>query len=84
MACGCAVASTDCGGIREYALHEVNALLSPSRDPRSLAGSILRLLDDDDLRQRIAQSGHERIQEFTWERSTTLLENYIQDHARLA
>jgi glycosyltransferase involved in cell wall biosynthesis len=37
MACGCAVVSTDCGGIREYAEHEVNALLSPPKDPHALA-----------------------------------------------
>jgi glycosyltransferase involved in cell wall biosynthesis len=80
MACGCAVASTDCGGIREFAEHEVTALLSPPRDPEALARNITRLLDDDGLRQRLASAGHERIQSFTWERSTDQLEQFIRLH----
>lgn len=79
MACGCAVAATDCGGIREYAEHEVTALLSPPRDPEALARNIIRLLDDDNLRQELAKAGHQRIQGFTWERSTDQLERFIQE-----
>jgi glycosyltransferase involved in cell wall biosynthesis len=78
MACGCAVVATDCGGIREFAEPEVTALLSPPRDPEALARNILRLLDDDALRQRLAAAGHERIQSFTWERSTDQLERFIE------
>lgn len=78
MACGCAVVSTDCGGIREFAEPEVTALLSPPGDPEALARNILRLLDDDALRQRLAAAGHERIQSFTWERSTDQLEVFMR------
>ena len=78
MACGCAVASTDCGGIREFADHEVTALLSPPRDPEALARNVIRLLDDDELRRRLAVAGHERIQVFTWRRSADQLEQFIR------
>jgi glycosyltransferase involved in cell wall biosynthesis len=78
MACGCAVASTDCGGIRDFAEHEVTALLSPPRDPAALAQNVLRLLEDDELRQRLARAGQERIQGFSWERSTDQLENLMR------
>jgi len=78
MACGCAVASTDCGGNREFADDEVTALLSPPRDPEALARNIIRLLDDDDLRRRLAVAGHKRIQSFTWDRSTDQLEQFIR------
>lgn len=77
MACGCAVVSTDCGGIREFAIDEVNALLSPPRDAAALAANIIRLLNDDDLCQLIAKAGYEQIQQFTWERSAGLLEEFI-------
>jgi len=77
MACGCAVTSTDCGGVREYAEPEVNALLSPPHNPEALAANIVRLLEDDNLRQRLARAGHERIQEYTWDRSTDLLEAFV-------
>ena len=77
MACGCALVSTTCTGISEYAAHGVTALLSLPRDPEALAENLLRVLEDDDLRIRIATEGHERIQAFTWERSTDLLEEFI-------
>jgi len=78
MACGCAVVSTDCGGIREYAEHEVNALLSPPKDPQSLAQNILRLLRDDNLRVRLAKAGCEQIQKFTWERAVSKFEEILR------
>ena len=83
MACGCAVVSTDCGGNREYAEHGVTALLSPPRDPERLAKNLLRLLEDEDLRVRLALDGHRRIQAFTWERSTDQLEQFIQKQVSL-
>jgi glycosyltransferase involved in cell wall biosynthesis len=78
MACGCALASTNCTGISEYAEHEVTALLSPPRQPEVLAKSLLRLLENDDLRIRLALEGHRRIQTFTWEHSAGLLEEFIK------
>jgi len=79
MACGCAVVSTDCGGIREYAEHEVNALLSPPKDPQALAQNVLRLLEDDDLRVRLAKAGYERIRKFTWKKAVDQFEKIISD-----
>ncbi len=78
MACGCAVVTTDCGGVRDYVGHEVSALVSPPRDPQALAHSIIHLLEDDSLRQRLAVAGHEHIQQFTWDRSANQLEEYIR------
>jgi len=80
MACGCAVAATDCGGIREYAKHEKTALLSPPGNPEMLADNLLRLLKDDSLRIQLATAGHKQIQKFTWEHSTDLLERLLIYH----
>ncbi len=77
MACGCAVVSTDCGGIREYAEHEVTALLSAPGDVEALASNLARLLVDEDLRLRLAQAGHRRIQEFTWQKAVDQFEEII-------
>jgi len=78
MACGCAVVSTDCGGNREYAEDGVTAFLSSPGDPEALAANVLKLLKDDNLRIKLAKAGHRRIQEFTWERSTNLLEQFLK------
>jgi glycosyltransferase involved in cell wall biosynthesis len=80
MACGCAIVSTDCGGIREYAKHEITALLSPPKNPKGLAQNIIRLLENDDLRVKLAKAGYEKIKEFTWQKSVTRLEEAFKQN----
>ncbi len=77
MGCGCAVVSTDIDGVRDYARHEETALLAPAGDARGLADHLVRLLDDDAARVRLAQAGHEGIQVFTLARSTDALEGVL-------
>ncbi len=74
MMCGAAVVATDIGGHRDYGIHEKTALLCPVKDPVLLAKSILRLIHDDSLRNRIAMAGNQLIQQFTWEQSVSRLE----------
>jgi len=82
MACGCAVVTTDCGGNREYAVHEKTALVSDPDDFSSLVSNALRLLCDDELRIRIALAGRECINTFTWEQSTQQLIQFITDNLK--
>jgi glycosyltransferase involved in cell wall biosynthesis len=81
MACGCAVATTDCGGNRDYAEHEKTALVSAPDDFASLADNVLRLLSDEELRVKIARAGRDRIAEFTWEKSTRRLIEFVNRHS---
>jgi len=69
MQCGCAVACTDNAGFAAMAIHDETALVSPVRDAPGLAEHILRLIEDDALRQRLANAGHEFIKQFSWETS---------------
>lgn len=57
MACGCAVVSTACGGVSEYAQEGKNCLLAPVDDPSSLAKAIFRLLQTPGLREQLAKEG---------------------------
>lgn len=79
MACGCAVVSTDCGGNRDYAKDKVNALLSLPRDPEELAKNLNKLLENEDLRIKLAKEGYRDIQKFSWDRSTDILERFIKE-----
>ena len=79
MACGCAVAATDCGGIREFAVDGSNALLSPAGDVERLAQNVKRLLDDDALRIRLAACGRDSIKTFTWQATASKLEQLMQE-----
>jgi glycosyltransferase involved in cell wall biosynthesis len=78
MACGCAVVSTQCSGVTEYIEQGKTGLLSPIRDPHGMAENLIRLLEDDALRVRLAKSGHGEIRKHTWEKSTDLLEAVLK------
>lgn len=77
MICGCAVVCTDNKGFREMAEDGVTALMSPARDPQSLAHNIIRLIEDDILRVRIATQGNANIHQFSWDISYAKLKNLL-------
>ena len=65
MACGTAVVSTDCPhGPSEIINHEDSGYLVAVNDSNSLALGIIRLIQDKDLRDRIAINGKERANAF--------------------
>jgi glycosyltransferase involved in cell wall biosynthesis len=76
-ACGCAIVATDIKGHREHVQDSFTGLLSPPEHPEALAHNLCRLLADDDLRIRLARAANDFIKQFTWERSTDLLETLI-------
>jgi glycosyltransferase involved in cell wall biosynthesis len=80
MACGCAVVSTDIGGVRDYAEHGRNALLCPVGDAEALAASIVKLLRSDRERQRLAREAVNSIRAFSWDRSVGAFEDYLSDN----
>lgn len=69
MMCGAAVVCTDNKGYLEMVEDGRTALVSSVRDARGLADNIVRLIEDDDLRCRIAEAGNRYIQAFTWDSS---------------
>ena len=68
MACGAPSVLTDVGGVREYAVHEHNCLLVPPRSPELAASSILRLLGDEQLRNRLTEGGFRTVAQFSLRR----------------
>jgi glycosyltransferase involved in cell wall biosynthesis len=80
MMCGAALVGTDIGGHQEYAIHEETALLSPAKDPAGLAVNLKRLIDDPELRLRIARAGNAFIQQFTWDRAVRSMEQLLTSH----
>ena len=84
MACGAALVSTDNGGVRAYAEHGRTALLTPIANPGALAAAACSLIEDDAFRIRLARAGREHIQQFTWERASTDLENCLKEQVAQA
>lgn len=64
MACGCACVLTHAGGVNEYAKDGENCLLVPPRDPQAFSDAILHLLENDDLRARLVESGQRTARDY--------------------
>ncbi len=68
MGCGCPVIAGDLPALHDIIAHEESGLISPPGNVQVLAESIMRLLDDSDLRFRLADEGRKRVVEkFDWE-----------------
>jgi glycosyltransferase involved in cell wall biosynthesis len=62
MALGTPCVATDVTGVPEAVRHEETGLIVPQHDPRALANSIERLLDDRALRVRLAARARELVE----------------------
>lgn len=76
MACGVPVVSTRSAGPEDLIHDGVNGILVSNGDERALAEAILKLLEDETFRKRIAEAGRKRALDFD-------LKNIIQVHERL-
>lgn len=77
MACGAALVTTDNGGCRDYAADGKTALVVPPGRPECLADAVGRLFEYDGLRQRLARSGNQFIQRYTWAGAADGLEKVL-------
>jgi glycosyltransferase involved in cell wall biosynthesis len=78
MACGAALCTYDNGGSRDYAIDGRTALVAPRRDLDALTRGLSRLLDDAELRRRVAREGQDFVRtQFDWERATARLESIL-------
>ena len=78
MLCGCAVACTDNKGYLEMAKDSETALVSPVKKPNELADNIMRLIENDELRYRIAGNACTYISQFTWDESYNRLKELLR------
>jgi glycosyltransferase involved in cell wall biosynthesis len=78
MACGLPVVCTPSGS-RDFALHNETALLVPFAHPALLRGQIKRLVEDPELRNRLAEAGRRKISEFTWDALAGRLEGIFRE-----
>lgn len=82
MACGCALVSTEYEGVKEYAVHMENALLSPVKDVDALIENIEKLWQDAALRHTIAHHGAELIKKNSWKQAITRMDVLFQEYSK--
>jgi len=77
MRAGLPVCGTNSGGTPEIIEPGVGGLLSPPGDPNALAGNLMTLEADEDLRRRLATSALESSQRFGRDRHDDELATYL-------
>jgi glycosyltransferase involved in cell wall biosynthesis len=68
FASGCAVVSTNAGGVPAILVDERHGLLVDCNDHRSAAACILRLLEEPGLASRLTAAARESCEQYRWER----------------
>lgn len=80
MACGTAVLATDVGGVPVYGRTEDGdpvVEIVPPRDVDALTDALTGLLEHKQRIADLAEAGHRRIQDFTWERCADEFEEIV-------
>ncbi|MDP2835153.1 MAG: glycosyltransferase family 4 protein [Pseudomonadota bacterium] len=68
LACGLPVVSSDVGGVPFLVRHEETALLVRPGDAAAMAAAMARLIEDENLRQKLIRNGRDHVRAFTWAR----------------
>jgi glycosyltransferase involved in cell wall biosynthesis len=78
MAAGCPVVATRSGGVVETVKDCDTGFIVEKNDPQQLAYMLLRLLEDDELREKMGRAGRKRaLAMFTWDMvAETMLSRY--------
>ena len=76
MSCGIPVVATDTVGFREVVEDGVTGYVVKDRNPETMAETMLKLLADSELRDRMGKAGRKRVLEnYDWEENVTIMEN---------
>lgn len=76
LSCGKAIVTTDAGGIPEMIKDRLNGLLVAKQNPQQLAQALMNLIEDGELRKRLAKNAQESAQRFD-------IKHLIDQHIKL-
>jgi glycosyltransferase involved in cell wall biosynthesis len=79
MASGLPIVASDLGGIPDLVKHGENGYLVPPSNPDALAKAIINILEDHALRERMSKNARERVQRYSWARTTGETEDVYRD-----
>jgi len=79
MTCGAAVVTTDNGGIRDFVVDKENALIIEKNSISDMIDKLQMLINDINLRKKLAASALKTAKTFDWEHTTDKLISYYTD-----
>lgn len=77
MACGCVLVTTNHDGIPGLIEDGKNALVVPIGDLKALVGSVSKVHENEDLRQKLVRGGRETVDKFTWQAALEKMESTL-------
>jgi len=78
LACGTPVVTTNCGGIPEFIKKDENAIIVQQNSSNELAKAIIRILEDNNLRTKMALNGRKFCEEnYNVKINVRKVENYL-------
>jgi glycosyltransferase involved in cell wall biosynthesis len=81
MACGTPAVTTDCMGVRDYVVHDHNALVVPP-DSYGIAKALAIVLNDEKRATRLRKNGIKTAEKWTWDRVVDRYEEAFRDEAK--
>jgi glycosyltransferase involved in cell wall biosynthesis len=83
MACGLPVVATEIGGHKDVISNGVNGFLVPPKNPQIMAETILKLLEDHGLMEKVGKEARKTIEKYyTWEKIADNFEAVYEDVLR--
>jgi len=79
MACGCAVITTDCGGVSDYMINGKNGFVVPVGDVEAIVANVKLLVRDSDLRRQIVDEGRKTVNNLNWKATIDKLEAVLNE-----
>lgn len=67
MSCGCAVLTTENGGVNEYITDGINGIICPVRDSNCLFEKLMYLVNDKNKRNELVKNGLDTAKRFSYE-----------------
>jgi glycosyltransferase involved in cell wall biosynthesis len=81
-ACGTPVVAANSPGLRDAVKHGETGLLYPYGDIDALANSVVKILTDTDLREKLRQGGLDYAHKYTWDyaadKTLEVLQNLVK------
>jgi len=79
MTCGAACVATRVGAVPDYSIDGQTALIVPPGDVVELTAALMRLLDNEELRRKIAIAGRDHVKGYTWTTTVDKLEHVFAE-----
>jgi glycosyltransferase involved in cell wall biosynthesis len=78
MAMGLPVVATNVGGNKEVVQNEINGFLVNPNDPEAVAESILKIIKNGELKEKMSQNSLRMVRHYSWENKIKEIERYYQ------